>query len=85
MKEDSDTINLETSPSEQKHHSRIEIKKGPNGQDYEYEYVYYYYDEDEPTKIHPKDDSGNIPFLKFNISIKIRPDINIYLKFYIYV
>lgn len=27
--------------------SRINIKKGPNGQDYEYEYVYYYYDEDE--------------------------------------
>lgn len=31
--------------------SRINIKKAPNGQDYEYEYVYYYYDEnDEPTK-----------------------------------
>lgn len=27
--------------------SRIQVKKGPNGQDYEYEYVYYYYDEDE--------------------------------------
>lgn len=27
--------------------SRIEIKKGPNGIDYEYEYVYYYYDDDE--------------------------------------
>lgn len=27
--------------------SRIQIKKGPNGVDYEYEYVYYYYDEDE--------------------------------------
>lgn len=27
--------------------SRIEIKKGPNGVDYEYEYVYYYYDDDE--------------------------------------
>ncbi|BES99932.1 Hypothetical protein NTJ_12749 [Nesidiocoris tenuis] len=27
--------------------SRINVKKGPNGQDYEYEYVYYYYDEDE--------------------------------------
>lgn len=27
--------------------SRIQIKKGPNGVDYEYEYVYYYYDDDE--------------------------------------
>ncbi|XP_055922532.1 mucin-5AC [Eupeodes corollae] len=27
--------------------SRIQIKKGPNGMDYEYEYVYYYYDDDE--------------------------------------
>jgi len=27
--------------------SRIQIKKGPNGQEYEYEYVYYYYDDDE--------------------------------------
>lgn len=27
--------------------SRIEIKKGPNGVDYEYEYVYYYYDDDD--------------------------------------
>ncbi|KAK6618557.1 hypothetical protein RUM43_012948 [Polyplax serrata] len=33
-----------SSPSQS---SRINIKKGPNGQDYEYEYVYYYYDEDE--------------------------------------
>lgn len=30
--------------------SRINVKKGPNGQDYEYEYVYYYYeDPDEGT------------------------------------
>lgn len=27
--------------------SRIEVKKGPNGQDYEYEYVYYYYDDED--------------------------------------
>lgn len=27
--------------------SRINIKKAPNGQEYEYEYVYYYYDEDD--------------------------------------
>lgn len=27
--------------------SRIQVKKGPNGVDYEYEYVYYYYDDDE--------------------------------------
>lgn len=27
--------------------SRIQIKKGPNGKDYEYEYVYYYYDEED--------------------------------------
>ncbi|KAJ8665028.1 hypothetical protein QAD02_006690 [Eretmocerus hayati] len=30
--------------------SRIQVKKGPNGKDYEYEYVYYYYDEDEDGK-----------------------------------
>lgn len=30
--------------------SRINVKKGPNGQDYEYEYVYYYYDEDDENK-----------------------------------
>lgn len=59
MNEEADTFSLETSPSEQKHHSRIQIKKGPNGQDYEYEYVYYYYDEDEPTKTDPVNDSGN--------------------------
>lgn len=27
--------------------SRIQIKKGPNGEDYEYEYVYYYYDDED--------------------------------------
>lgn len=43
-------IPLEVAGSEQKQHSRIQIKKGPNGQDYEYEYVYYYYDEDEDAK-----------------------------------
>lgn len=43
----SSNINLETAGSEQKPQSRIQIKKGPNGQDYEYEYIYYYYDEDE--------------------------------------
>ncbi|SPP88857.1 mucin-19 [Drosophila guanche] len=37
---------LEGAGSENSKKSRIEIKKGPNGQDYEYEYVYYY-DEDE--------------------------------------
>lgn len=31
-----------------KQRSRIQIKKGPNGQEYEYEYVYYYYDDDDP-------------------------------------
>lgn len=41
---------LETAASEQKQHSRIQIKKGPNGQDYEYEYIYYYYDEEEEGK-----------------------------------
>lgn len=29
--------------------SRINIKKGPNGQDYEYEYIYYYYEDDGET------------------------------------
>ncbi|XP_048520395.1 uncharacterized protein DDB_G0290587-like, partial [Dendroctonus ponderosae] len=33
-----------------KQRSRIQIKKGPNGQEYEYEYVYYYYDDDEGAK-----------------------------------
>lgn len=33
-----------------KQRSRIQIKKGPNGQEYEYEYVYYYYDDDEEPK-----------------------------------
>ncbi|XP_012217572.1 mucin-2 [Linepithema humile] len=30
--------------------SRIQVKKGPNGKDYEYEYVYYYYDEEDENK-----------------------------------
>ncbi|KAJ8917504.1 hypothetical protein NQ315_005553 [Exocentrus adspersus] len=34
----------------EKQRSRIQIKKGPNGQEYEYEYVYYYYDDDEEPK-----------------------------------
>lgn len=46
----SSSVNLETAGSEQKPQSRIQIKKGPNGQDYEYEYIYYYYDEDEENK-----------------------------------
>lgn len=46
----SSNVNLETAGSEQKPQSRIQIKKGPNGQDYEYEYIYYYYDEDEDKK-----------------------------------
>lgn len=44
---------LEEAGSENKQTSRIQIKKGPNGQEYEYEYVYYYYDEDEKS---PGDD-----------------------------
>ncbi|XP_075154543.1 uncharacterized protein LOC142228110 [Haematobia irritans] len=40
-------IALDTAGTENKKKSRIEIKKGPNGQDYEYEYVYYYYDEED--------------------------------------
>lgn len=46
----SSNVNLETAGSEQKPQSRIQIKKGPNGQDYEYEYIYYYYDEDAEEK-----------------------------------
>lgn len=46
----SSNVKLETAGSEQKQHSRIQIKKGPNGQDYEYEYIYYYYDEEEGKK-----------------------------------
>lgn len=34
-----------------KQRSRIQIKKGPNGQEYEYEYVYYYYDDDDDSKV----------------------------------
>lgn len=45
---------LEEAGSENKQSSRIQIKKGPNGQDYEYEYVYYYYDDDEEKN--PEDD-----------------------------
>lgn len=41
---------LEEAGTENKQQSRIQIKKGPNGQDYEYEYVYYYYDDDENAK-----------------------------------
>lgn len=44
---------LEEAGTENKQASRIQIKKGPNGQDYEYEYVYYYYDDDEKN---PGDD-----------------------------
>lgn len=46
----SSNVKLETAGSEQKQHSRIQVKKGPNGEDYEYEYIYYYYDEDEDGK-----------------------------------
>ncbi|OXU21555.1 hypothetical protein TSAR_013837 [Trichomalopsis sarcophagae] len=31
--------------------TRIQVKKGPNGKDYEYEYVYYYYDEEDESKV----------------------------------
>lgn len=44
-----DDIPLVASGSE-KQRSRIQVKKGPNGQEYEYEYVYYYYDDDEEAK-----------------------------------
>jgi hypothetical protein len=37
--------------SENNKQSRIEVKKGPNGQDYEYEYVYYYYDDEDNDTI----------------------------------
>lgn len=46
----SSNVKLDTAGSEQKQHSRIQIKKGPNGQDYEYEYLYYYYDEEDGKK-----------------------------------
>lgn len=44
------SVNLEEAGSESNQKSRIQIKKGPNGVDYEYEYVYYYYDEDEKNE-----------------------------------
>ncbi|CAH1395029.1 unnamed protein product [Nezara viridula] len=41
--------------------SRINVKKGPNGQEYEYEYVYYYYDdEDEEGKGGAKTDKPGV-------------------------
>lgn len=51
----SSNVKLETAGSEQKQHSRIQVKKGPNGQDYEYEYIYYYYDEEEEAKKESKE------------------------------
>lgn len=60
-------INLETAGSEQKQHSRIQIKKGPNGQDYEYEYIYYYYDEDD-EKTGGKNKSGTSTVASVNNS-----------------
>lgn len=42
----SSNVKLESAGTEQKQHSRIQIKKGPNGLDYEYEYIYYYYDDE---------------------------------------
>lgn len=47
---DDDEFILEGAGSENKQQSRIQIKKGPNGQDYEYEYVYYYYDDEDGNK-----------------------------------
>lgn len=44
-----DDFTLDGAASE-KQRSRIQIKKGPNGQEYEYEYVYYYYDDDDDDK-----------------------------------
>ncbi|KMZ07474.1 uncharacterized protein Dsimw501_GD16500 [Drosophila simulans] len=44
---------LESAGSENTKKSRIEIKKGPNGQDYEYEYVYYYEEDDDSSKVDP--------------------------------
>lgn len=59
----SSNVKLETAGSEQKQHSRIQIKKGPNWKDYEYEYIYYYYDEEDDAKLGPKDKltSSEIP------------------------
>ncbi|XP_054086875.1 titin homolog [Zeugodacus cucurbitae] len=53
-------INLDTAGTENNKKSRIEIKKGPNGQDYEYEYVYYYEDEEDakPAEAPAKADSS---------------------------
>lgn len=41
---------LETAGSSPGQSSRINIKKGPNGQEYEYVYYYYYYDDDDDGK-----------------------------------
>jgi len=44
--------------SENNKQSRIEVKKGPNGQDYEYEYVYYYYDDEDNDTIATADEKS---------------------------
>lgn len=54
-----------------KQRSRIQIKKGPNGQEYEYEYVYYYYDDDDE----PKD---KVNLFSYRISLSRN---HIFLKF----
>lgn len=56
----SSNVKLETAGSEQKQHSRIQVKKGPNGQDYEYEYIYYYYDDEEEGKKENKDKASSL-------------------------
>lgn len=46
--------------------SRINVKKGPNGQDYEYEYIYYYYEDEGETSAQ---NIGNSHYLIIFINI----------------
>lgn len=52
-------------PSGTSQTSRINVKKGPNGQDYEYEYIYYYYDDENPTS---GDNNGMVKNLNFTLN-----------------
>lgn len=44
---DSPSSNENLVPAGTAQTSRINVKKGPNGQDFEYIYYYYYYDDDD--------------------------------------
>lgn len=59
------TDNKLTASGTENKKSKIQIKKGPNGQEYEYEYVYYYYDDDDAA------DSSSTEVSNYCITIKL--------------